>query len=301
MLSKLRKKYYEWQDKKVYEKYLSDIGETSEKHDAQPQMKKWLIILAVTIAAIFIVILIGLIIKKDKDRVTTTETTRERSTTESPREITSVSPLHETTMKEETILLTFPESKMDYMPEITRKQTKKREPLTEPEITVVDSDVPTTEEITLRNPAEKTETKSVSEKQTEAPKQTKKKTVNNKVPVQRQSGGALGSKKTGLIKNTIMSNFAGTYDMNMQSLAIYMAENGLTGAQTTLDRLCDTSIKVTGKTATAITSGAQDDVLQAAEKLADKLHGSGTYGVGIRSVKSGGTYRITAVLVVRIN
>ena len=192
-----------------------------------------------------------------------------------------------------------------------KKSRQSRQPDTEKqtEITTIWKMMPQTEPANeIQTPKAKEPVTSAKKKKktvVKTPKTTKKaaKTVvNNTVPSQSQSSGIIGSSNTALVKNTIMSNFVGTYDTNMQNLAIYMATNHLTNAQDTLKKLCKTtSLTVIGKTATATAaSGKQEDILKAAEDLADSLQGSGRYGVGIRSEKSGNGYRITAVLVVNI-
>lgn len=151
---------------------------------------------------------------------------------------------------------------------------------------------------------QKKQIKKKTEKQTPKPteKQTKK-VVNNTVPSQSQDTRALGASNISLIKNTIMSGSSGSYNANMQNLAIYMAKTGSSNAQSTLNSLCqNTTLKVTGKRATATAaSSSSSDVLVAAEKLAGSLRGNSKYGIGISVSYSGGKFKITAVVAIQTN
>jgi len=201
------------------------------------------------------------------------------------------------------------------------------EPVTE-KVTVAETQPPTeeiTEETSVKamettvsptqSPTEATKqtTKAPSVKETKKPKKEpvkeakkpkkEKKVVNNTVPSQTQNINGLSGSDVSLIKNTIMSNFSGAYNNNMQNLAIYMANNGMSDANSALNKLCQNpTIKVTGKIATATAnSNDSSDIIDAAEKLADTLRGSGKYGIGISVSRQGDKYKITAAIAVQTN
>jgi hypothetical protein len=229
----------------------------------------------------------------------------ESETTENVTETERVADVEteiETTTVEETTAEEITTVEVTTQEETTKKQKAKKhkkEKKTQQETTSVFTSQP----VTTKQPETKAQVKK-KEKATKPKKEkaTKPKVVNT-VPKQSENTGGLNSNSISLIKNTIMSNFLGSYNSNMENLARYMAKNGSSDAQGCVNRLCkNTTLKVSGNIATATAnSNNTEDILEAAEKLADSLVGSGTYGVGISVSKQNGKYKITAAIAVQIN
>ncbi|MCR5837032.1 MAG: hypothetical protein K6G88_11045 [Lachnospiraceae bacterium] len=160
-------------------------------------------------------------------------------------------------------------------------------------------------EISTVAPTTRTEKQTKKKEKATKPKKEKttKPKVVNTVPKQSENTGGLDRSSVNLIKNTIMSNFLGSYNGNMENLARYMANNGNSDAQGCINRLCqNTTLKVSGNIATVTAnSDNSEDILAAASKLADSLAGSGTYGVGICVHEQNGKYKITAAIAVQMN
>lgn len=149
--------------------------------------------------------------------------------------------------------------------------------------------------VVKKEPAKKKNTK---------PSKKPKKVVNNTVPAQHQNTSELGYNGTQIIINTVSNAISGNINTNMQNLAIYMAANGRSDAQNTINSLCkNTTIKVTSRTATATArSSAQDDILIAAEKLADSLRGSANkFGIGVKVTYVGGKFKVKVVVAIQTN
>lgn len=179
--------------------------------------------------------------------------------------------------------------------EITTKKIRKKKKEISTETVTTASEPDTT------RPKEQNTTKSNAQEQI-TQKETKKPKPNNTVPAYSENNGVIGSSNMTLIRNTIMSSVSGTYNSNMTNLAIYMARNGLSNAQSTVEKLCGyTTIKCSAKTATVtLPSTDPEDVIDAASKLAKKLSGEvGTYGIGLNASFKNNQYIIYAVVTIQ--
>mgnify|MGYP003222880655 FL=1 len=296
MLSGIRKRYYEWKDKKEYERHVPKSEKVKNKRKMDDRVKKMLVLL-ICIILLIIVVIVVIALKKSSDsdltdEVKTTIETIEMTTVADETEVTT-----EMETEESTVIVTTKATATETSTAVKKKRKKKKQATypvwQEPEVTVKHSDIQVIPE-----------TRAQETRKTERPTRKKAKPINNTVPAQRQDTSELGYDATQLIINTVENAIAGNRNDNMRNLAIYMAANNKSNAQSTINRLCEnTTIKVTSRTATATArSSALDDVLIAAEKLADSLRGNGhKYGVGIKVTYINCKFKVRAVVAIQTN
>lgn len=298
MLSGIRKRYYEWKDKKEYERHVPKSEKVKNKRKMDDRVKKMLVLL-ICIIVLIIVVIVVIALKKSSDsdltdEVKTTIETMEMTTVADETEVTT-----EMETEESTVTVTTKATATETSTTVKKKRKKKKQATypvrhrQEPEVTVKHSDIQVIPETRVQET-----------RKTERPTRKKAKPINNTVPAQRQDTSELGYDATQLIINTVENAIAGNRNDNMRNLAIYMAANNKSDAQSTINSLCEnTTIKVTSKTATATArSSALDDVLIAAEKLADSLRGNGhKYGVGIKVTYINCKFKVRAVVAIQTN
>lgn len=283
MFTKLRQIYYKRQDEKEYKKYAEPEKQQSKKKIGSNQDKKGIYILVTAFSVVVLLIIVAVIVKNTllkKSVVRKEEITAAVTTTHIPETEGET-----TTFYEETVVVeTIPETVT------TKRQKVKKEPKIMERTTTPPKSVyiPTTSKrfIPTTKPIKTTEVAT-------RPK------VNNKIPNQNEDNSMLGKANINLIRDSIISAANGKYDYNMQNLAVYMANKRMNDAQSAVNEILEnTTLKVTSDTASAtIYSTASEDILKAAEQLAEELGGSYSfYGVGINVSYKNGKYSIYAVV-----
>jgi hypothetical protein len=297
MFKDLRKKYYEWQDKKEYEKHIPKEEKTAKSSTIDPGVKKALIFFILALVLIIVVIAVLFLIKSKSNKNNKVTETNEIVTPEES-ETTEVDTFDyisiDTTSENVTERYTYHEYSTISKVEETETETEEL-PVYVP--APVETQVPETELIVKEPQTSKKQQKTTHKSN----KETTKAKVNNKVPAYKENNSAIGKSNMQLIRNTIMNSINGSYDTNMQNLAIYMAKNRLSNAQSTLEKLCNnTTLTVSAKTASVtVSSTSSEDMLEAAEKLADNLTlNAGKYGMGINAEFSGNNYKIYVVITI---
>lgn len=288
MFTKLRQMYYKHQDEKVYKKYVEPEKKQNRNKIGSNQDKKGIFILIAVFSSFIAVILIAIIlkhtlIKKSSDTGEETKAVNTTYAVETESETTTF--LEETITEESTVEETVTEETISETVTTVKKKKKKYK-------------VKTTEAVTTRKYNISVPNKPEIPVVTTKPTETEKK-VNNKFPTQKEDNSILSKNNMNLIRNSIISAADGTYNDNLQNLAIYMANKGLKNAQSAVSEILDNStLKVTSKTATVtIYSTDSEEVLQAAEELAEMLCGTyNTYGVGIKASYRSGKYNIYVVV-----
>lgn len=126
------------------------------------------------------------------------------------------------------------------------------------------------------------------------------KKANNTVPAQKEKN-VIGAGHRDIIRNSVINMLSGGKESsNMKNLAIYMANNNLSKAQSAADAVCGyNTLSVSARTATvSINSTDTAEILDAGSIVADKLSGkvSGDFGVGVSAKFSNGKYYIYVVV-----
>ncbi len=313
MFQELRKKWYEYQDKKEYEKHFAaqfpKEAAKKKKGKMDASVKKALVLFLLLLTAVIVMSVALLIVKKRKNKIEV-ETKIYETTTVSITETATVTETEKTSemvTSEEMTDIIFQES-------VTVKRKRKEKIIqnqeTEPvEIAGTDnnynipiSEPPETHNV--ENVTKKQQKKQLTKETTTKKKKRKivKKEVVNTVPSFSQSTSVLGAANTNLVINTVRASISGSLNTNMLNLARYMANNNLSDAQTVLNSLCkNTTLEVTCKTASVkANSLAQEDIVSAAEKLADNLGGyAEIYGIGVSAKYSNGDFNIKVIITIQ--
>lgn len=135
-----------------------------------------------------------------------------------------------------------------------------------------------------------------SEKKTDSDSSKKNETtkVIKKIGNYKESN-VLSSSKISVLRNSI--NISGSENSEYTNLAKYMANNGLSNASSAYYQLTNTNKSLNQKTYSfSISSSSDEDILEVAAKLTDKISAS-KYGVGISSTAASVGYKIFIVVV----
>ena len=260
MLSKLRRAWYQYQDRKVAKKYEPKVKKTKNKGASNGSFDKKPIIIMASVISVIVLLIVGAFIfkssKKDDEKNNKVSTT-----TELESELTT-----EIETTEET----------ESLPVYTEEDNEKEEE-TELDISpdyYVDSDVDSggdNNDVVIDPPDNNSGGGGAINPKPYKPKKKKKK-ANNKVPSQHERN-VIGGSKVSLIKNSVRNGVGGVSNSNMKNLAIYLSNNGSSACNSALKNLCGyTTLKAGCKKATVkIPSNSKEDVSNATVKICNKL------------------------------
>lgn len=280
MFSNLRKKYYEWQDKREYEKHIPKeerAAKNSNKGDASVKKALIFFFTILVILIVFIVVLFVIKSKSDKGKKAEVITTIPITTVEETvaKQTTFYSPEITTEIQRETTVETVPE---------TTKRKKKirsteKNTYIEPEPTYPSSYDPEESEIKIPEPVTKKVFRKVGS---------------------RSESNVLSSGKISSIRSSVCANLSGSQNSEYMNLAKYMSANGLSDASSTYRSLTNGDEKnlSTRTCSINIESDSQEDIIIAASKATSKIGSvSGNYGIGISSFRKTVGYKIYIVVV----
>lgn len=176
----------------------------------------------------------------------------------------------------------------------------------------------TTEETTIKNVKKKKrkkKKKSVKKAVKETtPETVTKKTTNNSSKKKKvtetkkviknvgshSESNSISGGKVSILRNSAVSGASGSLNGELSNLAKYMSAAGITNASSAYSSLTNQKENLKSKTCILkIESDSNENILQAAEKVSNKIGGisCSKYGVGVSSFKAGSGYKVFVVVV----
>lgn len=281
MFSNLRKKYYEWQDKREYEKHIPKeerAARNSNKSDAS--VKKALIFFFAILVILIVLIVVLFVIKSKSDKAKKAEVT---TTIPDTTTIEETFAEQTTFYSSETTTEIQSETTVETVPETTKRKKKirstEKNTYIEPEPTYPSSYDPEESEIKIPEPVTKKGYRKIGS---------------------RSESNVLSAGKISSIRSSVCANLSGSQNSEYMNLAKYMSANGLSDASSTYRSLTNGDEKnlSTRTCSINIESGSQEDIIIAASKAASKIGSiSGNYGIGISSFRKNVGYKIYIVVV----